>query len=130
MLFAPGVLVLLAFRAVTLFEADINNSKNFRELLMRIELTTSSLPRKCSTPELQQLAKHPPLQAGLKLSGRRGSNSPPIAWKAIALPNELLPLIELQVCLHAESFELRFTCSLPTAHCCVVGREGFEPSNS
>jgi hypothetical protein len=30
------------------------------------------------------------------LSGRRGSNSPPIAWKAIALPNELLPLINLQ----------------------------------
>ena len=29
-------------------------SYNF-ELLMRIELTTSSLPRKCSTPELQQL---------------------------------------------------------------------------
>ena len=27
----------------------------------------------------------------LRLSGRRGSNSPPIAWKAIALPNELLP---------------------------------------
>ena len=27
------------------------------------------------------------------LSGRRGSNPPPIAWKAIALPNELLPLI-------------------------------------
>ena len=26
-------------------------------------------------------------------SGRRGSNSPPIAWKAIALPNELLPHI-------------------------------------
>ena len=26
-------------------------------------------------------------------SGRRGSNSPPIAWKAIALPNELLPLV-------------------------------------
>ena len=25
------------------------------ELLMRIELTTSSLPRKCSTAELQQL---------------------------------------------------------------------------
>ena len=24
-------------------------------------------------------------------SGRRGSNPPPIAWKAIALPNELLP---------------------------------------
>jgi hypothetical protein len=27
------------------------------ELLMRIELTTSSLPRKCSTPELQQLER-------------------------------------------------------------------------
>ena len=26
------------------------------------------------------------------MSGRRGSNPPPIAWKAIALPNELLPL--------------------------------------
>ena len=25
------------------------------ELLMRLELTTSSLPRKCSTPELQRL---------------------------------------------------------------------------
>ena len=28
-------------------------------------------------------------------SGRRGSNSPPIAWKAIALPNELLPQFNL-----------------------------------
>ena len=25
------------------------------------------------------------------MSGRPGSNRPPIAWKAIALPNELLP---------------------------------------
>ena len=32
---------------------DWSHTKNF-ELLMRIELTTSSLPRKCSTPELQQ----------------------------------------------------------------------------
>ena len=35
-------------------------AQNFQitnELLMRIELTTSSLPRKCSTPELQQLVK-------------------------------------------------------------------------
>ena len=30
------------------------------------------------------------------LSGRRGSNPPPIAWKAIALPNELLPLIRFR----------------------------------
>jgi hypothetical protein len=27
------------------------------------------------------------------MSGRPGSNRPPIAWKAIALPNELLPLL-------------------------------------
>ena len=31
------------------------------ELLMRIELTTSSLPRKCSTPELQQQDRYPKL---------------------------------------------------------------------
>ena len=36
-----------------------------------------------------------------KLSGRRGSNSRPIAWKAIALPTELLPLF---------SFTLRNSC--------------------
>ena len=40
-------------------------------------------------------------------SGRRGSNPPPIAWKAIALPNELLPLLS------------RF-----------VGKSGLEPLNS
>ena len=57
----------------------------FLELLMRIELTTSSLPRKCSTTEPQR-----PFPSR-NWSGRRGSNSPPIAWKAIALPNELLP---------------------------------------
>src|SRR5690606_995786 len=61
------------------------------ELLMRFELTTSSLPRKCSTPELQQLFRsgltaRPPLT-----SGRRGSNPRPTAWKAVALPTELLP---------------------------------------
>ena len=27
------------------------------------------------------------------MSGRRGSNPRPIAWKAIALPTELLPLL-------------------------------------
>ena len=31
------------------------------------------------------------LLSPLVWSGRRGSNPPPIAWKAIALPNELLP---------------------------------------
>ena len=97
---------------------------------MRIELTTSSLPRKCSTPELQQQSfktfqgtsfstsrepltktaqfKQQPKATSeraskwmfslvawrvLKMSERRGSNSRPIAWKAIALPTELLPLL-------------------------------------
>jgi hypothetical protein len=32
------------------------------------------------------------------MSGRPGSNWPPEAWKATALPNELLPLINLQNC--------------------------------
>ena len=54
------------------------------EPLARIELATPSLPRKCSTPELQWL-----------LSGKPGSNRPPTAWKAVALPNELLPLFKV-----------------------------------
>ncbi len=45
------------------------------------------------------------------MSGRRGSNPPPIAWKAIALPNELLPLMAQKL-----SFLLIF-----------VGTDGFEP---
>jgi hypothetical protein len=36
--------------------AYLSDKHFFRELLMRIELTTSSLPRKCSTTELQQLS--------------------------------------------------------------------------
>ena len=50
--------------------------------MARIELATSSLPRKRSTPELHWRS----------LSGRRGSNPRPSAWKADALPTELLPL--------------------------------------
>ena len=46
------------------------------------EPATSSLPRKCSTPELH---RH------VSWSGRRGSNSRPSAWKADALSTELLP---------------------------------------
>ena len=52
------------------------------EPVMRFELMTSSLPRKRSTPELHWRS----------LSGRRGSNPRPLAWKANALPTELLPL--------------------------------------
>ena len=28
------------------------------------------------------------------VSGKRGSNPPPTAWKAVALPNELLPRVK------------------------------------
>ena len=53
---------------------------------MGFELMTSSLPRMRSTPELHRLFKF------LFPSGKRGSNSRPSAWKADALPTELLPL--------------------------------------
>ena len=48
-----------------------------------IEPVTSSLPRKRSTSELHRL--------NIALSGRRDSNPRPSAWKADALPTELLP---------------------------------------
>src|SRR4030042_2401901 len=48
-----------------------------------IEPPTPSLPRKCSTPELLWPQE---------VSGRRSSNPRPLAWKANALPTELLPL--------------------------------------
>ena len=79
-----------------------------REPQTRVGLVTSSLPRKRSTTELLRLVSFALslfeyrflFGAGLGSycvplvwSGRRGSNPPPIAWKAIALPNELLPLL-------------------------------------
>ena len=51
---------------------------------MGFELMTSSLPRMRSTPELHRLCT-------FSGSGKRGSNSRPSAWKADALPTELLP---------------------------------------
>ena len=53
------------------------------EPMPRIELGTSSLPRKRSTTELHRLV--------IFLSGRPGSNRRHSAWKADALPTELLP---------------------------------------
>ena len=47
------------------------------------------------------------------LSGRRGSNPRPIAWKAIALPTELLPRNQFEI----ENYKFRI----------LVGRIGFEP---
>ena len=57
------------------------NSDLKKEPMMGFELMTSSLPRMRSTPELHRLF----------WSGKRGSNSRPSAWKADALPTELLP---------------------------------------
>ena len=53
--------------------------------MSRIELETSSLPRKRSTPEL-----HRQLLKKEKKSERPGSNWRHSAWKADALPTELL----------------------------------------
>ena len=93
---------------------------------MRLELTTPSLPRKCSTTELQRHKLFPTtIRTNQKSmtrsyiftwSGRRGSNPPPIAWKAIALPNELLP--------HC------FNKSKRTNFYFFVGEGGLEPPNS
>jgi hypothetical protein len=66
------------------------------------EPVTPSLPRKRSTPELHRLLAF--------LSGRRGSNPRPSAWKADALPTELLPLASALVS--------------------NVGRAGFEPTKA
>jgi hypothetical protein len=66
------------------------------EPMTGIEPVTPSLPRKYSTPELHRLVTSYIffISEVLKLmSGRRGSNPRPAAWKAAALPTELLPLI-------------------------------------
>ncbi len=57
---------------------------------MRLELTTSSLPRRCSTTELPGPK---PFLWGVctTWSGRPDSNRRRSAWKADALPTELLP---------------------------------------
>ncbi len=51
------------------------------EPMTGIEPVASSLPRKRSAPELHRQ----------DLSGKRDSNPPPTAWKAVALPDELFP---------------------------------------
>ena len=58
--------------------------------MTRFELVASSLPRKRSTPELHR-------RLNRKVSGRRDSNSRHSAWKAEALPTELLPLFSFFV---------------------------------
>ena len=63
------------------------------------------------------------------MSGRRGSNSRPIAWKAIALSTELLPQkytvrrLPIRPC----SMLSHLTQAPATPTGVVVGRDGFEP---
>lgn len=78
---------------------DVKNTKyqNLEKLepISGIEPPTSSLPRKCSTPELygqfwSLFKKHcsfMKFSSQLKWSGKRGSNPRPSAWKADALAN-------------------------------------------
>ena len=73
------------------------------EPVMGIEPMTSSLPRKRSTSELHWLT--------ISKSGRRGSNPRPSAWKADALPTELLPLI---FCFEQDTFCVAAPLSLLT----------------
>ena len=86
------------------------------EPLKRFELSTSSLPRKCSTPELQRhtcsFCGHS-MRVGVgtsrcvrgqKWSGGRDSNSRHSAWKADALPTELPPLIKQEI-IEGEYYE-------------------------
>ena len=72
-----------------------------------IEPVTSSLPRMRSTPELHRLNPY-------GWSGRRDSNSRHSAWKADALPTELLPLV----------------FDWPRSAKSLVGVIGFEPIQS
>ena len=62
------------------------------------------------------------------MSGRRGSNPPPEAWKASALPNELLPqnYVKQPESVPAKIFR-RFAFPLSRY---VVGGGGFEPSKA
>jgi hypothetical protein len=89
------------------------------EPMTRFELVTSSLPRKRSTPELhRQIAFNYTIKFSL-LSGRRDSNSRPSAWKADALPTELLPLIIF--CIFSGESRIR-TCEGVTSRFTVCPR--------
>src|SRR5450631_3053922 len=67
----------------------------FVEPTTGLEPVTSSLPRKCSTTELggrnDSTEKERIRSRALHESGRPGSNRRRSAWKADALPTELLP---------------------------------------
>ncbi len=64
-----------------------------------------------------------------KASGRRGSNPRPTAWKAVALPTELLPLEKMWK-LIKRAYSLGLIFKFTTFHIVDVGTEGFEPPKS
>ncbi len=98
------------------------------ELLPRVELGTSSLPRMRSTTELKQ-----------HKSGKRDSNPRPPAWKASALSTELFPQIAPSIPVRGPRHNLlwwgerRQWCALCRMATSVapfaerVGADGFEP---
>ena len=71
--------------------------------------------------------RHPP---DTSRSGRRGSNPRPTAWKAVALPTELLPHNPLRLCRHYRSKKELFNTCLCFRPAVPVGKDGFEPPNS
>ena len=108
-----------------------------RELLPRVELGTSSLPRMRSTTELKQHFLL--LRRGRSLlSGKRDSNPRPPAWKASALSTELFPrdfssrknlaqVLASPSCKCKHSLVLQ---KLPQNISACVGADGFEPPKS
>ena len=68
------------------------------------------------------------LSISYSLSGRRDSNSRPIAWKAIALPTELLPrLKERETRFELATLTLARSCSTNWATPAFASPQGFEP---
>lgn len=67
-----------------------------------LEPVTPSLPRKYSTTELHRHA--------YEESGRRVSNPQPTAWKAVALPVELLPQFSRRTPSSTEHFIVLLIC--------------------
>ena len=116
-----------------------------KELLLRVELRTSSLPRMRSTTELkQQVVYHliichlqygylsPTIEFQVStiqvLSGKRDSNPRPPAWKASALSTELFPQKQsfCESLCFAELRKQAFTRLTKDFRVCV-GADGFEP---
>ena len=88
--------------------------------MTRFELVTSSLPRKRSTPELHR-------RSNKKVSGRRDSNSRRSAWKADALPTELLPLVFSNGLWGEQDSNLR-RCTPADLQSALVGRLSISPT--